>query len=108
MLGLELPDPQAPYVFSRQLGHDLALFGLPAGEPTAWRGTPGEGPWAAFWTDAGDVPDDGAAVVQAVLLVDAPREVGAVRRLMNRPEPLRLDLVRASDPSVRLRDTVAR
>ncbi|WP_278236628.1 NAD(P)/FAD-dependent oxidoreductase [Isoptericola sp. AK164] len=116
MLGLPAEPPQAPYVFSRQLGHDLALFGLPEGAPTAWRGTPGTGSWAAFWTAptvggpedtaAGHDAGDGVAVVRAVLLVDAPKEVGAVRRAMNRPGPLRMDLERAGDPAVKLRTTV--
>ncbi|MDO8143079.1 NAD(P)/FAD-dependent oxidoreductase [Isoptericola sp. 178] len=108
MLGLPVEPPHAPYVFSRQLGHDLALFGLPEGAPAAWRGTPGEGPWAAFWTDPH--PDDGTsthdAAVRAVLLVDSPKEVGAVRRAMNRPGPLHLDLERAADPAVKLRTAV--
>ncbi|WP_402461580.1 NAD(P)/FAD-dependent oxidoreductase [Isoptericola aurantiacus] len=113
MLGLEPAAAQAPYVFSRQLGHDLALFGRPDGAPTAWRGSPGDGPWAAFWPrhDVGDGPSgdgspDGATAVGAVLLVDSPREVGAMRKAMNRPHPLRLDLRRATDPAVRLRDAV--
>ncbi len=101
MLGLQPGTAHAPYVFSRQLGHDLALLGLPGDGPLAWRGEPGgPGPWAALYLDD-------AKTVRAVLLVDAPRDVGAVRRLMNRGEPLRLDLDRAADPSVRLRDTVA-
>ncbi|WP_186004565.1 NAD(P)/FAD-dependent oxidoreductase [Isoptericola variabilis] len=114
MLGLEPGPGHAPYVFSRQLGHDLALLGLPGTGPVAWRGEPGgPGPWAAFYLDGdergehGTGAADGVATVRAVLLVDSPREVGAVRRLMNRGEPLRLDLERATDPATRLRDAVA-
>jgi 3-phenylpropionate/trans-cinnamate dioxygenase ferredoxin reductase subunit len=120
LLGLDVGPPHAPYVFSRQLGHDLALFGLPQGDPTVLRGVPGDGPWAAFWTapdggpdaavpgDGAGAPNDGApGTVRAVLLVDSPREVGPVRKAMNRPAPLVVDLDRAADPAVRLRDALA-
>lgn len=101
MLGLEPGTAHAPYVFSRQLGHDLALLGMPGDGPLVWRGEPGgPGPWAVLYLDE-------EKTVRSVLLVDSPRDVGAVRRLMNRGEPLRLDLARAADPSVRLRDAVA-
>ena len=46
------------------------------------------------------------ATVRAVLLVDSPREVGQVRKLMNRGVPLELDLDRALDPTTKLRDTI--
>ncbi|GGI09896.1 NAD(P)/FAD-dependent oxidoreductase [Isoptericola cucumis] len=113
MLGVEPAPAHAPYVFSQQLGHDLALLGVPADDgaahsPVVWRGRPGDGPWAAFYLDDGaGVPADGVATVRAVLLVDSPRDVGGVRRLMNRVEPLRLDLARAADPAVRIKDAVA-
>jgi 3-phenylpropionate/trans-cinnamate dioxygenase ferredoxin reductase subunit len=124
MLGLAAGAPHAPYVFSRQLGHDLALVGLPQGDPTVLRGTPGDGPWAAFWTTGGVGPEAGdatagtgspgahadigaGATVRAVLLVDSPREVGAVRKAMNRPAPLVVDVDRITDPAVRLRDALA-
>jgi 3-phenylpropionate/trans-cinnamate dioxygenase ferredoxin reductase component len=102
----------APYVFSQQLGHDLALLGLPATagpetSPVVLRGTPGDGPWAALYLDPADpgpAARDGVATVRAVLLVDSPRDVGGVRRLMGRGEPLRLDLARATDPTVLLKD----
>jgi len=118
MLGVEpAASGHAPYVFSQQLGHDLALLGLPvtAGPDASrvvLRGTPGDGPWAALYVDPSDGLDvddaaDGVATVRAVLLVDSPRDVGGVRRLMSRPEPLRLDLARATDPAVRLKSAVA-
>ncbi|GAA1714097.1 FAD-dependent oxidoreductase [Isoptericola hypogeus] len=115
VLGVGPGQAHAPYVFSQQLGHDLALLGLPATDgaahgPVVWRGTPGDGPWAALYLDPGQAsgaPVDGVATVRAVLLVDSPRDVGGVRRLMNRGEPLRLDLGRATDPAVRLKDAVA-
>jgi len=113
MLGAEPVAPHAPYVFSQQLGHDLALLGLPGErDDVVWRSDPGgRGPWAALYLDpdaVGTTPDGRrVATARAVLLVDSPRDVGAVRRLMNRGEPLRLDLDRALDPAVRLRDAVA-
>lgn len=114
MLGVEHAGTgHAPYVFSQQLGHDLALLGLPAADsPVLLRGTPGDGPWAALYLDPaqGPAPDgvvDGARTVRAVLLADSPRDVGGVRRLMSRGEPLRLDLAKATDPAVRLKAAVA-
>jgi len=103
----------APYVFSQQLGHDLALLGLPAPDsPVVLRGTPDDGAWAALYLDPAeptglDGAPDGVATVRAVLLVDSPRDVGGVRRLMSRDEPLRLVLARATDPAVRLKSAVA-
>ncbi|MBE1874762.1 NAD(P)/FAD-dependent oxidoreductase [Myceligenerans pegani] len=115
-LGLEPLRTQAPYVFSRQLGHDLALFGVPSPfEEVAFRGDPTApgGRWAAFYVEHSmhrhpKVTDQGhhVARVRAVLLADSPREVGQVRKLMNRPEPLIVDLEKVVDPSVRLRDAV--
>nr|WP_255371919.1 FAD-dependent oxidoreductase [Cellulosimicrobium sp. CUA-896] len=100
----------APYVFSQQLGHDLALFGVPPqGAEVVLRGEPGTpGGWAAFYLDpgtAGTAADDGAARVRAVLLVDSARDVGAVRRAANRGA-LRVDLDVARDPGRRLRDAL--
>lgn len=112
-LGLAPVPRHAPYVFSRQLGHDLALIGLPSGvEEVALRGDPASGgPWAALYLEQAldrhpRSTGEGhrTALVRAVLLVDSPREVGAVRRLMNRDEPLRVDVDRALDPAVRLKD----
>ncbi|WP_407318829.1 FAD-dependent oxidoreductase [Isoptericola halotolerans] len=106
-LGVEPAPAHAPYVFSRQLDHDLALFGLPTGAPSVWRGTPGDGPWAAFWTGpAAGGGTAGSAVVRAVLLVDSPRDVGAVRRAFNGPGPAHLDLTAAADATIRLRDAL--
>ncbi|MBL0884740.1 NAD(P)/FAD-dependent oxidoreductase [Myceligenerans indicum] len=114
-LGLAPLRSQAPYVFSRQLGHDLALFGVPSPfEEVAFRGDPAGGErWAAFYVEHRmhrNPPPTGqghhVARVRAVLLADSPREVGQVRKLMNRPEPLVVDLDKVVDPSVRLRDAV--
>lgn len=124
LLGLDGADAaHAPYVFSQQLGHDLALLGVPrAGDAVLFRGDPSGGPsgregWAALYVDPAHVPAGGAAAVgpdgdhavpvRAVLLVDSPRDVGTVRKAMNRPAPFRLDLAAALDPAVRLRDAVA-
>lgn len=110
MLGAEPAPPHAPYVFSQQLGHDLALLGMPSDDAEiVWRGEPGgRGPWAALYLEPSgtETTAEGrrVATARAVLLVDSPRDVGAVRRLMNRGEPLRLDLDQALDPTTRLRD----
>ncbi|MCB7136659.1 NAD(P)/FAD-dependent oxidoreductase [Cellulosimicrobium marinum] len=100
----------APYVFSRQLGHDLALLGVPGdGDAVLFRGDPSGGAslgWSAFYLDPGDAAS-GVVGVRAVLLVDSPRDVGPVRKAMNRPQPFRLDLAVALDPARHLRDAIA-
>jgi len=136
-LGLTPVPAHAPYVFSQQLGHDLALFGAPSlFDEVVLRGTPppsgaggggaggagagggsaggaGAGGWAALYLASS--PDrhprrtrEGHRIgtVRAVLLVDSPREVGQVRKLMNRGVPLEIDVDRALDPSTKLKDTV--
>ncbi len=129
------PAAPAPYVFSQQLGHDLALIGrVPADADVHFRGDPaGNGGWLAFYTDplGSRSPDDREnastpangtptghrpiespagtpTTVRAVLVVDSHREVGVVRRLMGGPTPFRVDLRAATDPSVRLRDLAAK
>ncbi|PTU56795.1 FAD-dependent oxidoreductase [Cellulosimicrobium funkei] len=112
----------APYVFSQQLGHDLALFGVPAeGDEVVLRGDPAGGAtghegWAAFYLapaarsgPGAPAADPAARVtdVRAVLLVDSPRDVGPVRKAMNRTGRLRVDLDVALDPAGRLRDALA-
>ncbi|MFC6419337.1 NAD(P)/FAD-dependent oxidoreductase [Sanguibacter inulinus] len=103
ILGLETPPVPAPYVFSTQLGHDLALFGLP--DPTAdsvvLRGdpsTPGTG-WVACYVGE-------AGTVTGILVVDSPRDVAAARRLMAQG-PALLDLDKVADPRVPLKATAA-
>jgi thioredoxin reductase len=82
------PDP-APYVFSTQLGHDLALFGSPgAGDEVLLRERP-DG-WTALWY-ARDT-------LTAVLAVDGPRDTAAARRLMAGPALPRVDRALAIDP----------
>lgn len=95
VLGLVTEDvtAPAPYVFSRQLGHDIALFGLPdpVVDRVVVRGDPSvpAAPWCALY-----VAPRGA--VTGILVVDSPREVGAARRLMAHG-PVALDLDRAVD-----------
>lgn len=120
VVGLDPHDapPHAPYVFSQQLGHDVALLGVrEAGDDAVLRGDPsggasGRDPWSVVYldpTDHGRTDDAGRAVrrAHAVLLVDSPRDVGAVRRVVTRaPRPdVVLDLV--ADPTVRWRDVTA-
>jgi glycine/D-amino acid oxidase-like deaminating enzyme len=126
-LGLAPVPAHAPYVFSQQLGHDLALFGVPspfdevvlrgapapAGGPVAVGRPAAAGGWVALYLENAldrhprRTPDGHrVATVRAVLLVDSPREVGQVRKLMNRGVPLEVDLTRALDPAVKLKDAV--
>jgi len=77
-------DP-APYVFSTQLGHDLALFGQPGvDDEVVLRGDPAGGGWTALWLRAAPVAGPGRELT-AVLAVDRPRDVGAARRLFAGP-----------------------
>lgn len=103
ILGLEPPAGHAPYVFSTQLGHDLALFGLPdpATDDVVLRGDPGDltsGGWSALYVSA-------TGLVTGVFVADSPKDVAAARRLMA-GGPVKLDLVRAADPQVPLRTTL--
>ncbi|MDM7854226.1 NAD(P)/FAD-dependent oxidoreductase [Cellulomonas alba] len=104
---LGLPDDDAsadvaPYVFSTQLGHELALFGLPgAGSDVALRGDPrGDEGWGALWFRPGS--DE----LEAVLTVDRPRDVGSARRLFAGATLPRLDRAAAADLARGLRDAV--
>ncbi|MGV8977036.1 MAG: NAD(P)/FAD-dependent oxidoreductase [Cellulomonas sp.] len=105
-------DDPAPYVFSTQLGHDLAMFGQPGsaddvelrGEPstgllTGPSAAAGDG-WTALWFSPG------SDVLTAVLAVDRPRDVAAARRLFTGPSLPRLDRGRATDPTLPLRGAV--
>ena len=89
-------DDPAPYVFSTQLGHDLALFGVPQGRDAVLRGDPaGPDGWGVLWY-TGDR-------VAAVLVVDRPRDVGAARRLFTGKELPKVDRAVAADPALPLR-----
>lgn len=114
-LGLAPVATHAPYVFSQQLGHDLALFGVPSPfDEVVLRGDPASaGGWAVLYLEQAldrhpRQTADGhrVATVRAVLLVDSPREVGQVRKLMNRAVPLQVDLERALDPAAKFKDAV--
>jgi NADPH-dependent 2,4-dienoyl-CoA reductase/sulfur reductase-like enzyme len=99
LLGTEPADVDlAPYVFSTQLGHELALHGLPAAhDEVLLRGDPaGAGGWTVLWfaprTDR----------LTAVLAVDRPRDVGAARRLLGAAALPELDRTAAADPALPL------
>ena len=89
----------APYVFSTQLGHELALFGQPhTDHEVVLRGDPAGDGWAALWFRRG------ADEVAAILTVDRPRDVGAARRLFTGARLPRLDRSLARDPGRALRE----
>ncbi|MGY4643298.1 NAD(P)/FAD-dependent oxidoreductase [Cellulomonas sp. URHB0016] len=94
------PADVAPYVFSTQLGHELALFGQ-AGpdDEVVLRGDPRttDG-WTAVWFRRGT--DETAAI----LTVDRPRDVGAARRLFGARGLPRLDRRLVRDPGHPLRE----
>lgn len=96
------PDP-APYVFSTQLGHELALHGLPgADDDLLLRGDPAGGTgWSALWFAPG------SDRLTAVFSVDRPRDVGGARRLFSGPALPVLDRDGAADPDVPLARTRA-
>jgi NADPH-dependent 2,4-dienoyl-CoA reductase/sulfur reductase-like enzyme len=90
----------APYVFSTQLGHELALFGHPRPQDeVVLRGAAaGSDGWAALWFRPGS--DE----LGAILTVDRPRDVGAARRLFTAAGLPRLDRSLARDPQRPLRE----
>jgi NADPH-dependent 2,4-dienoyl-CoA reductase/sulfur reductase-like enzyme len=94
------PADVAPYVFSTQLGHELALFGLPrTDDQVVLRGNPTDAAgWAALWFR------HGSDEVGAILTVDRPRDVGAARRLFAGEGLPRLDRNVARDPGRPLRE----
>ena len=102
LLGREAAESDlAPYVFSTQLGHELALYGLPgADDEVVLRGDPaGDDGWTALWF----APGGGAAgTLTAVFAVDRPRDVAGARRLLAGAALPVLDRARAADPAVPL------
>jgi len=106
LLGQESQDTSsidpAPYVFSTQLGHELALFGAwHVDDDVVLRGDPAAGDgWSALWFRPG------ADEVSAILTVDRPRDVGAARRLFGAAGLPVLDRTRVRDPATPLRETV--
>lgn len=90
-------DDLAPYVFSTQLGHELALHGHPgAGDDVVVRGDLA-GAVTALWFR------HGTDVLTGVLSVDRPRDVAAARRLFTGRVLPRLDRAVAADPDVPLK-----
>lgn len=100
VLGLDVVPVPAPYVFSKQLGHDLALFGLPdpVADRVVLRGDPAAGGWVACYVSE-------SGLVTGMLVVDSPRDVAAARRLMAHG-PAALDLGLVADLAVPLRSAV--
>ena len=91
------PADPAPYVFSTQLGHELALYGRPdAFDEVVLRGDP-EAEMTALWFRPGT--DE----LTAVLAVDRPRDVAAARKLFAGTSLPRLDRERAGDATAPLR-----
>jgi len=104
LLGREAAEADlAPYVFSTQLGHELALYGLPgADDDVVLRGDPaGEDGWTALWFAPG------TGTLTAVFAVDRPRDVGGARRLLAGAALPVLDRARAADPAVPLAKALA-
>ena len=101
IMGLEPGPRHAPYVFSTQLGHDLAFFGLPdpARDRVVLRGDPsGDAGWGALYVSP-------AGLVTGILAVDSPRDVAAARKLLV-DGPVHLDLEVAADPARPLKSTL--
>jgi 3-phenylpropionate/trans-cinnamate dioxygenase ferredoxin reductase subunit len=116
LLGADVPDDPAPYVFSTQLGHDLTLYGQAGpGDELVLRGDPeAGGGWGALWfappgplSASGDRDRQGAVgeddrgvagrTLTAVLAVDRPHDVAAARRLFTGPTLPRLHPELAAD-----------
>lgn len=92
----EAPD-LAPYVFSTQFGHELALYGSPsADDDLLLRGDPAGDGWSALWFAPG------TDRLTGVFAVDRPRDVGGARRLFSGADLPVLDRARAADPAVPL------
>lgn len=104
LLGREPAEPDvAPYVFSTQLGHELALHGVPGdGDDVLLRGDPtAPDGWSALWFTPG------TGRLTAVFSVDRPRDVGGARRLFSGAALPVLDRGRAADPAVPLARALA-
>lgn len=104
LLGGDPAEPDlAPYVFSTQLGHELALYGVPgAGDDVLLRGDPaGDDGWTALWFAPG------SGTLTAAFTVDRPRDVGGARRLFAAAALPELDRERAVDAAVPLPRTLA-
>nr|WP_297424822.1 FAD-dependent oxidoreductase [uncultured Actinotalea sp.] len=90
-------DDLAPYVFSTQLGHELALYGAPGlHDDVVVRGDVADAFTALWFTP-------GTAELTGVLAVDRPRDVAAARRLFAGPALPVLDRDAVVDPDRPLR-----
>src|SRR5690625_3718181 len=96
ILGQEVPNEPAPYVFSNQLGRNIALVGSPQhGTRWALRGDTAD-TWSALWfNDANELV--------AVFAADRPRDTIDARRLLA-AGPLAIDEAIALDAGKRLRE----
>lgn len=95
ILGQEIPSEPAPYIFSNQLGRNIALVGAPQ-HGTRWelRGDPAE-TWSALWFNDTDE-------LTAVFTVDRPRDTIDARRLLA-SGPVSINQAIATDAGQRLR-----
>jgi 3-phenylpropionate/trans-cinnamate dioxygenase ferredoxin reductase subunit len=102
VLGLPIPLTEAaPEVFSDQLGHHLEVLGrlVRDDEPGAQRVfRAGEGGWS-------ELQVSGQTLVGAVV-VDLPREVSALRKLLRGERLPAIDTTRAADPATPVRATL--
>jgi 3-phenylpropionate/trans-cinnamate dioxygenase ferredoxin reductase component len=89
-------DP-VPYFWSEQFGRFVQYAGdHAAADELLWRGDPSHAAWSVCWLRGG--------VLIALLAVGRPRDLAQGRRLIERA--VRLDRVRAADPSVPLKSAV--
>lgn len=99
LLGNPVADPPVPSVFSTMFGRRVELVGHASpGHEVLWREGRGNG-WAALFMDGDDLVGG--------LVVDRPRDVAALRRLVGGGRPV-LDRAAAADPARRLADAVRR
>ncbi|WP_127571428.1 NAD(P)/FAD-dependent oxidoreductase [Georgenia faecalis] len=97
------PADPAPYVFSTQFGHDVAVVGRPtARSRVVWREDATS--WAALHVEDAE---DGTARLRAVVAADRHRDVSAARKALSRAAHPVIDLAAATDPAVPLRQVLA-
>lgn len=118
LLGGTAAYDDVPYVFSTQLGHELALVGRP--DPAArvlLRGDPcGAAGWSAAWVmpagsgsaASGSAASGSAALMVAMFTVDRPRDLGQARRALGSVATpgVAVDPAVLVDPDVPLRSGV--
>ncbi|MFC7406480.1 NAD(P)/FAD-dependent oxidoreductase [Georgenia alba] len=103
LVGDEVPPTPAPYVFSTQLGRDVALVGRPRDDlRVLYRGDPAGREWSALVVD-----DSGPAPrLVAGFTADRPRDVGPLRRLLAGGATPGLDPGAAADVGTPLKKAV--